>query len=467
MIRPLFLIFCTSALTACKLGPQWAAPPTMGGSSWKQSQHTSAQPLPDAWWQLFRDPELNKLIEKALQANQDLAVAKSRVDTSRALVGVDRARLFPRLEGTISAGVRRGSEQAVTGNLPPGAMVDLTNQQYQSSLDLSYELDLWGRNQRRLESSSAQAAASDALLDWQRLGVATEVARQYFLLSGLDAQLAVIKQTLQSREDALAIEQSRNNAGLADGLSSSRSRTELELAKNDLAAIERQRGGAEHALAVLCGQPPASFSLKGKSRNSILPKVSPALPAKVLERRPDVRAALQNLRAANAQIGVAEAAFYPNFNLLASGGIESLQATDFLNWQNRILALSSAAVMPIVDGGSNRANYQAAIARYREAFASYQQSMLVALREVEDALLDHKSLAKSRSALSQALSSAQETKAIALERYQKGLSNYLEVVDADRTVLQTELALAQLDAQQRITFSLLAKALGGGWQSSK
>ncbi len=451
------------ALASCKLGPDFQLPGATGGSNWKEGAATPASRLPDNWWRLFNDSELNRLVSRALNANNDLAAAKSRVDTARALVGVDRAKLFPTLDLSGSAGISRGSQDAAGGNLPAGVFIDLENERYRSTFDLAYDPDLWGRNKRQIEASSAQAAASEALLDSQRLGLATEVARQYFLLRGLDAQESVVQDTLKSRGEALDIQNSKTEAGLIDGLSSSRARTELELANNDLASVQRQRGSAEHALAVLCGARPSDFSVSRRVASTSLPSIRAGLPAEVLNRRPDVRAAEQQLRSANARIGVAEAAFYPNFSLSAGAGFEALDVKRFLDWENRVLSLGAGVAAPIFDGGTNKANYQAARSRYDEALANYRQILLVALREVEDALVDLKGLARSRSSLEAALSSSRETRQLSQERYDKGLTSYLEVVDADRTVLQTRLAVSQIEAQQRITLAALAKALGGGW----
>jgi multidrug efflux system outer membrane protein len=419
--------------------------------------------LPDNWWRLFNDRELTRLVDRALAANNDLAAARARVETSRALVGIDRAKLFPTLDLTGSAGINRSSNDALRTNLPPGASVPLEQQRYRSTFDLAYDPDLWGRNKRAIEASSAQAAAAEALLDSQRLGIATEVARQYFLLRGLDAQAAVLQGTIQSRQDSLDIQKSRTEAGLDDGLATSRARTELELANNDLSLVQRQRGSAEHALAVLCGTAPSGFSIAKSQPVSTLPDIRPGLPAQVLHRRPDVRAAEQNLRAACAEIGIAEAAFYPNFSLTAGGGFESIDVARFLDWENKVLSIGAGIAAPIFNAGANKANYQAALSRYEEALAAYRQSLLIALREVEDALIDLKGLAKSRAALESALKSSLETKSLAQERYDKGLTSYFEVVDAERGVLQIQLSLSQLHANQRITLAALAKALGGGW----
>ncbi len=459
-----FLILpATFALASCMLGPDFQLPGASGGSKWKESQVVSNARLPDQWWRLFKDSELNRLVDRALAANNDIAAAKARLDTSRALVGVDRARLFPTLDLNGSAGTSRSSRDAVGGSLPSGVSIDLDSQRYRGTFDLAYDPDLWGRNKRLIEASSAEAAASQALVDAQRLGIAAEVARQYLLLRGLDAQEGVLNDTIVSRRDALDIQNSKAEAGLIDGLSSTRANTEVELAKNDLALVQRQRGAAEHALAVLCGTRPSDFSVASKVEPIGMPNIRAGLPAEVLNRRPDVRAAEQQLRAANARIGVAETNFYPNFSLTAGAGFESLDVKRFLDWENRVLSIGAGMTAPLIDGGANTANYQAARSRYDEALANYRQTLLIALREVEDAMVDLKGLANSRNALDAALKSSRDTRQLSNERFDKGLTGYLDVVDADRTVLQTRLAIAQVEAQQRITLAALAKALGGGW----
>jgi len=455
----LMLVPAALLLGSCKVGPDFKVPVASGGSHWKETRDTAARRLPDMWWKLFGDSKLNQLVERSLAANNDLAAAKARVETARALVGVDRARLFPTLDLAASANTAHTSANVLTF---PGMKLD--NQDYRSSFKLAYDPDLWGRNKRLLEGSTAQAAATAALFDAQRLGLAAEVARQYFVLRGLDAQAAVVVDTQASRKEALDLLQTRTDAGLSDGLATSRARTELELANNDLALVQRQRGSAEHALAVLCGTRPADFDIPVKVVEPALPRIRVALPAAVLLRRPDVRAAEQHLRAANAQIGVAEAAFYPNFSLVGEAGLESLSASNFLNWESRVLSLGAGAVAPVFNAGSNKAQLAAARSTYDEALASYRQTLLVALREVEDALVDLKGFARSRSALEAALASSRDTRQLSQERYTEGLTSYLEVVDADRTVLQTRLAIVLMDAQQRITLAALAKALGGGWK---
>ncbi|MCF7733521.1 MAG: efflux transporter outer membrane subunit [Akkermansiaceae bacterium] len=443
---------------SCMLGPDFKLPPATGGTKWKEGTAVSDSRLPDQWWKLFGDAKLDRLVGRSLAANNDLAATKARVDMARALVGVDQARLFPTLDLSGGADIARSS-----GNVYRNPGINLERKSFRGSFNLAYDPDLWGRNKRLLESSTAQAAATQAVYDSQRLGLATEVARQYFVLRGLDEQDAVLRDTLASRQEALDIQKTKTDAGLTDGLATSSARTELELARNDLALVERQRGSAEHALAVLCGTRPADFDVPVATTPRTLPKIRPGLPAAVLFRRPDVRAAAQQLRSANALIGVAETAFYPNFNLLGGAGLESLSTSNFLDWESRILSLGAGVAMPLLDHGANQSRLDAARSGYDEALANYRQTLLIALREVEDALVDLQGLAKSRSALDAALASARETRQLTQERYNEGLTSYLDVVNADRTVLQIRLSIAVIDAQQRISLAALAKALGGGW----
>lgn len=461
MKNPITFLILTAAagLSSCMVGPDFLKPTESAGTRWKQQVSASASRLPDAWWRIFEDAELNRLVERVISANHDIAAAKARLDTARSLVGTDRARLFPQL------GVNNGISTSRISEATNLAGIQQESQLYRATFDLSYDPDLWGRNRRRMEASRAEADARANLLDAQRLGIAAETARQYFVLRGLDAQERVLDEILESRHQSLELEKSRATAGLVDGQASSRARTELELARNDLANLQRQRGSAEHALAVLCGARPSDFKISASSddRPGRLPEIRAGLPAEVIARRPDMRAAEQRLRAANARIGAAQAEFYPNIGLTGSGGLESLTGGSFLNWESRVLSLGGSLAAPILDGGARGANYDASRSQYEESMAAYRQSLLVALREVEDALVDLKGLARSRMALEGALAGSEDSRRLSRERYEKGLSSYLEVVDADRVVLSTRLALAQVDAQQRVSCTALARALGGGW----
>lgn len=460
------------ALAACVKGPEYHRPEVGNvlGLKFKRGGQSSStrvdQPLPDEWWRAFGSARLNSLVEQAIKGNQDLAAARARLETSRALVGTKRADWFPQLRLPGSATNQRLSESAFGANLPPefGNVSDMVKREnYRASLDMSYELDLWGRVKRSVESAEASARAADENLSAQRLLIAAEVARDYFLLRSLDAQIKVLKDTIALRGEALKLQQSRFEGGLANEMDVTRTRTEVELAKSDLTVTERQRGSAEHALAVLCGQPPLTLSIPAGDSLGLPPRIAAGLPSTLLQSRPDIRAAEAELQAASAEIGVSEANLYPIFSLLGSAGLESIDASDFLKWENRVLSIGPSISAPIFQGGRLKANLRAAKSRYDEAIAKYKQTILIALREVEDSLLDLQSYGTQRAALAAAEAAAVETRTLAKVRYEKGLATYFEVVDADRTVLSTRLALVQIDGERYISTVLLAKALGGGW----
>lgn len=457
-------------LAACVQGPDYERPKlgSLFGTKWKHtSASTQGQPLPDDWWKVFGSSTLNGLVSKALSSNQDLAGAQARVETARALVGVKRADWFPQLNSTSSLGTQRQSQSSFGANLPPqfGDVSQLLRRDfYKSALDMSYELDLWGHVKRSVESAEASARASDESLLAQRLIVASEVARNYFLLRSLDAQVKVLKETIGLREEALKLQKSRFDGGMANEMDVTRARAEHELARADLASMERQRGSTEHALAVLCGQSPSNFSVAVDSSLNAPPSIPADVPSTLLQSRPDIRAAEAQLQSASADIGVAKASFYPSFKLIGTAGLESVKSEDFLKWENRVLSIAPSVTVPVLEGGRLRANLRAARSRYDEALANYKQTILKALREVEDALLDLQGFAGQREATIAALKAAEETSRLARVRYDKGLASYFEVVEADRTVLTTKLWVAQLDGQRLVSSVVLAKAMGGSWK---
>lgn len=463
------------ALAACVKGPDYQRPEVGGllGFEFKRGDKAAPggnnQPLPDEWWRVFGSARLNSLVEQAMAGNQDLAGAQARVATARALIGTKRADWFPQFNAQGNAYNQRLSESSFGANLPAGfgSVSDMVRREnYHASLDMSYELDLWGRVKRGVESAEASAKAADENLSAQRLLIASEVARNYFLLRTLDDQIQVLKDTITLRGEALKLQQSRFEGGLANEMDVTRTKTEVELAKADLTVTERQRGSTEHALAVLCGKPPSALSIPAAGPLAVPPRIPSGIPSTLLQSRPDVRAAEAELQAASAEIGVAEASLYPAFSLVGSAGLESVTAADFLKWENRVLSIGPSITAPIFQGGRLKANLKASKSRYDEALAKYKQTILIALREVENSLLDLQSYGTQRAAVAAAEASAVETRSLAKVRYEKGLATYFEVVDADRTVLSTRLALTQIDGERYISSVLLAKALGGGWKRS-
>ncbi len=452
-------------LTSCTVGPDFATPDLKLPGRWKQSPTTEvATPAPDTWWTLFRDSELNSLVDRALAGNQELAGALARVQSARALSQIERAAWFPQLGILNTTTFERLSAKSVGANLPSGASLpELERDRYRLFLDLNYELDLWGRVRRGVEGARAREQAQRDLVDAQRLIVAAEVARHHFLTASLEAQGRILKETVALRQEALDLQNSRFQGGLANEMDVARARTELELTRADLVAIERQRGSLEHALAVLCGEPPAGFEKQRSARLPAPPRVPAGLPSTVLQRRPDLRAAEQNLRAANAAIGVATADFFPSFRLVGTAGLESVGSEDFLQGRAKTANLGPQVTLPIFQGGRLLGGLRGARARHEEAIAAYKQTVLTALREVEDALLDARTFERQRAAVAAAVAAAQETAKLSRLRYDRGLSNYFEVVDAERVVLAARLSQAQLDGQRLVAAVQMLRALGGGW----
>jgi len=450
----------------CTVGPDFVKPEVVKASRWKRGDPVSKTAVPDEWWTLYRDAELNALIEKALAKNQDIKAAQARVETARALARVTRADGLPQVNGLGGAVAERLSESNFAGNLPPGVpLPDLSRDRYHSGLNLSYEADLWGRVKRKEEGAKARAEAEVNRLSAQRLLVAAEVARIYFRARALDREESVLLQTVASREEAQKLQQSRLEGGLSTEIDVARARTEVELARNDLELVKRQRGTFEHALAVLCGDVPSDFSLTKRDEKWVgPPKVPAGLPSSLMQRRPDLRAAEATLKAANAEVGAAMAEFYPTFSLTGSAGLESIGATDFINWRNRALSLGPSVSLPIFQGGRLKGNLEAAKSRFDESLATYRQLWITALSEVEDAVLEAQALERQRLAVNAALDAAVETKTLAQTRYEKGLASYFEVVDADRTVLTTKVLLARIDGDRLGASVQMLRALGGGWQ---
>ena len=460
------LTLLTLALASCVVGPNYKRPDAAMTGKWKEGGTSKNAQVPDEWWKLFHDSELNKLVAQSLAQNQDLRGALAHVETARALIGVQRAAWFPQLSNGGGFTEQRVSHGVATANLPPGTNFTprLETQNYATSFNLSYEVDLWGRVRRNVESAKADMQAAADTLDVQRLSIASAVATNYFLLRSLDAQHHIVVGTIQSREEAFDLQNSKFKAGLTNESDTTRARTELEQAKATLEVLQILRGTAEHAIAVLCGKAPVDFSISKNSDSLSPPSVPVGVPSELLQRRPDMRAAEQNLISTNAQIGVAQAAFYPSFNLMGAGGFQSLDAGTFLNWQNRVLSIGPSVGVPILNGGRNKSNLKAAQSRYEESVAVYRQSLLVALRDVEDALLALKGYALQRNALEAAVHSTEDTERLARTRQEKGLTSYFEVVDAERDNFSARLALAQVEGQRMMTTVQLFKAMGGGWR---
>lgn len=446
-------------LAGCAVGPNYNRPAVAAPTGWKEAVVvTNAPVLPTAWWKIFNDAELDALQAQAVDANQDLKRAVARVREARAIARVSRADLYPSL--TAGGAYSRSRQSENRNNVAP----KLESDDFSSSFDLNYELDVWGRVRRNVEASKADAAAAATDLEVVLLTLTADVARNYQTLRSLDNEKAIIEATIALRLDAVRLQETRNQAGLINEVDVTRARTELANVEAELHAITRSRALVEHALAVLCGQAPADFAVAAKATNIVPPEIPAGLPSELLQRRPDIVAAEHNLEAANARIGVAKAAFFPTIRLTGAAGLASADLGTFVEAPSRIWSLGPSVHLPIFEGGRNRANLKVAEARYEQNVATYRSSVLNAFRDVEDSLSDLSTLTAQAEAVSRALASARDTATLANERYQKGLTSYLEVVDAQRAALQAERQDTQLRGQRAVSTILLAKALGGGWQ---
>jgi multidrug efflux pump len=432
--------------------------------NWKEGRPLDQVPKGE-WWTVFADPPLDALEVQAMQASQNLKAAVARVEEARATARVSRSSLFPSVSLDPSYSRQRYSpnEQPSFGNI--------TASTFSTPLDLSYEVDLWGRVRRGFESARAGAQASLASYYTVLLTLQSDVAQNYFSLRSLDAEIATVASTVELRHEQVGLVRSRYEGGIGNELDVAQAETELATTEADAADLARQRGQLENALAILAGQNPAAFHLAAITRANTNwhpqpPAIPAGLPADLLERRPDVANAERQLASANAQIGVARAAFFPVLTLTGSGGFLSADVDSLFNWNSRTWSLGPSLSLPVFAGGRNRANYQRSQAALAEAAAVYRQQVLVAFGDVENSLSDIRHLADQAAAQERAVESARRAADLATDRYRSGIVAYLEVVDASRDALATERTNARLAGQRLIAAVQLIKALGGGWNTA-
>lgn len=466
------------ALSACSLAPPLEVPTADVPDSYKQAlpplhaelegQWKEATPA-DAegrgeWWRVFGDPVLSALVSEAGSANLDLAAAAARVEQSRTLVRSAKAARLPR------ADLGFGAARSQPTNVIPGLPGNLDVPPYdffQSEVAASYEVDLFGRVRDGVRASQADFGAQQALFESLKLSLQADVARLYFLLRQTDAEIEVVQEAIRWRREAVRILDRRLGAGDISELDVVRAKGELANAKTDALTLERTRAQYEHALAILLGRAPSTFALQRAPLPAQPPAVPTGLPSALLERRPDIAAAERRLAAANARIGVAKAAFYPLLNLTAEAGVAAGDISDLFTWSARTWSLGSLAgtllTLPIFDGGRNRANLERAEAALAEETASYRQTVLTAVGEVEDALVGLRTLSEQTDTVKLSQDTAARAVSIAQRRYEAGATGYLDVVDAQREALNVDRLGEQIKGARLTTTVGLIRALGGGW----
>jgi len=448
------------ALGACSLAPTYqrpetaAAPPEFREShDWKFAQPADTAPR-GPWWEQFNDPGLNVLEVKVSSANQDIKAALARLQQARAAARSSRADYMPTVTANASAMPGR-----VSANKP--FFSSAANPEYRDNVlgaDVSYELDVWGRVRNEVAASNALAAASAADLGVLDLSSHAELATDYFALRGADANLRLLNDTVTAYQKALTLTQNLHSGGAASAADVAQAQLQLQNAMTQAADTQLQRSQLEHAIAVLVGESPSTFTLAPVDDfKAMPPAVALGLPSSLLERRPDIASAERRAAAANAQIGVARVAFFPTFSLSAAAGFESTSAANWLSAPSRFWSAGPSAALTLFDGGRRRALTDQARGAYDEAAADYRQSVLVAWQEVEDNLVALRELEQEDQSETAANTAAQQALIQANYRYKGGIASYLEVVVAATTI----------EVRRMSASVLLVKALGGGWQPDK
>lgn len=451
------------ALTACgSFGPNYQRPEIAVPEAYSEPSGGTA--IPDAWWTLFGDPNLDRLVAEALAANQDLAAAAARVEEARAILGITDSARFPQVNANASGGRTKFSNE--TAQLPPG--VDLELDSYRVTASVSYEFDFWGRLRRASEAARAELLASEEGRRNVRLSIAADVATAYFDILTLNRQLAVSRETLGSRGESVRLQQLRFDNGTISELDVAQAQGERAVAEATIPVLERQLRQTENRLGVLLGR--IGGSVRGESvpdpAEVKLPEIPEALPSQLLARRPDVLAAEQQLIAANARIGEARAAYFPLISLTGYGGSESLELSNLFASGTNIWQLAAGLVQPIFNAGRTRRQVEAARARERQALAGYVKSVQNAFADVEDALAARATGAAEREALARQVEALERSRKLSGLRYEAGESDYFEVLDAERNLFRAQLDLASARRGELVGAVALFQALGGGWEET-
>ena len=463
------------AASGCAVGPDYHKPPAEVPPAWQpDAPWHEALPndgaLKGEWWRLFQDDTLNPLVERALAYNQNLRVAAARLDQARDQVTVARAGLYPGVD--LSAGAARGKTSANR----PVASYGLPNRStVQNDFTLgptvNYEADLFGRVRREVEGARASAQQAEADFENTRLVLTAQLVSDYFALRELDAEIAVVRHGLELQRNALGFIASRHDLGFATGLDLAQQQALVDADATQLELLDNQRAQFEHAIATLVGTPAPSFAISAALATASLPTIPVGLPSDLLQRRPDVAAAERSMAAANARIGVARAAFYPNIVLGSSFGgpnvgWESNALATLFDTPSRLWSIGLSATQTLFDAGKTRANVRIANADYAAAVALYRQTVLTAMEEVENGITGLASLGRAVTQADASVRSAQEAFDIATVRYKGGVDTYLEMITAQQVLLSNQRQAVQVHGQQFATAVFLVKALGGGWNES-
>jgi NodT family efflux transporter outer membrane factor (OMF) lipoprotein len=465
LIRTLPLVVAAILPVGCMVGPDYVRPAAEVPAAYKEDRlwkpASPSDHLPRGpWWEVFGDPQLNALEPQVAVANQNVQVAAAQLREAQTLVEQAQAGLFPTLSADASV-VR--SQSKIGGGQVPVSVGGPTVTTHQLSLSLPWEIDLWGRVARQVESNRASAEASAADLESVRLSAQATLAQDYFLLRIADAQKRVLDRSVAAYKRALEITQNRYAAGVVSKVDVVQADTQLKTAQALAIEVGVQRSQLEHAIAVLSGRPPAVLALPPGAPPGRPPAIPAGVPSQLLERRPDIASAERKVAAANAQIGVAEAAYFPTLTLSAGGGYQGTSFSQVLSAGNRFWSLGPALAGTLFDAGLRRAQTAQAIAAYDAGVATYRQAVLTGFQEVEDNLAALRILAREAAAQEAAVAAARRSVELNFNQYKAGTVTYLNVVTAQTAQLNAELTAVSLLGRRLSASVALIKALGGGW----
>jgi outer membrane protein, multidrug efflux system len=455
--------------TGCPVGPNYHRPDAPAAPAWKaEDPWRPGEPrdqIPKGeWWKIFGDSDLNALEAQAMVANPTLQAGAARLDQARATARLTVAGLYP--QAGAGAGASRARESGNRPFVPVGGGTPITASTYQLSFNVIYETDLFGRVRRNIEASNATMQASAADLEGLRLLIASEIAADYYTVREIDAEIGVLDSTVDSLQKGLQLVENRAKGGVASGLDVAQEQTLLDSTRTQAILLHQQRVQFEDAIGTLTGQPASNFKLAAKPMTSTIPAIPVGVPSDLLERRPDIAEAERGMASANALIGVAKSAYYPDLSLSGGGGLQSMAISKLATLSSGYWAIGAAIAESVLTGGARKAQVQFAEAGYAGAVANYRGAVLAAFQEVEDNLAGLGILDQAAKSQGQAVNDARKALEIANNRYVGGLVSYLDVVTAQQTLLSNERLASEIEGQRLVTSVLLVKALGGGWDAA-
>ena len=473
--RLLFLLTLAGWLvlaSGCAVGPNYHRPtaPTPQvfkeppPEGWKQAQPNAGVPR-GKWWEIYNDPQLNALEEQVNISNQNVLMAAAQYREARDTVKIARSSLFPTV--TASSSLTRQHSSSNLTAAAPSASLGVTDTLYDLAADLSYQVDLWGSIRRNLTASYANAQASAADLENARLSFQAELAEFYFELHGFDGDIDLLQRTVKAYEDYLKLTQDRFELGVASGADVAQAKTQLDTTRAQLIDLGVQRAQTEHAIAILIGKPPAELTIPPMVLKTLPPPVPTGVPSALLERRPDIASLERQVAAANEQIGIAKAAFFPSLLLSATGGFESVSSSQWLTWPSRFWSVGPQMAETLFEGGKRHAQLDLERAAYDATVASYRQTVLTAFQQVEDNLAALRILEQEAAAEQAAVTDAEESLSISTDQYKAGIATYLQVITAQTFALQNERSAVDILTRRMTASVLLIEALGGGWDASQ